>query len=147
ASDYNNIGWYYGLNKQYDLGVEYCTKSTDIYEEFSLLETDQEKSYSNVLNSLGVIYYGIGNIEKAFDYCQKSMKILEKLSCNDFSANAFNYEIFANIYLNKGEQETAIDYYKKSLDLLKTSRPHDHRSRERIEKKLAEINCEQNFEI
>ncbi|CAF1269317.1 unnamed protein product [Didymodactylos carnosus] len=142
ANDYNCIGWYYGLHKEYDLGIEYCTKSTDIFEKFSLTD-EQERSYSSVLNSLGVIYDGIGNFEKAFDYCQKSMKILEKLSSNDDSANTYNYEIFANIHLYNGEQKLAVEFYKKSLNLFKITRSHDSLSRERVEKKLVNINSEQ----
>ncbi|CAF1534786.1 unnamed protein product [Didymodactylos carnosus] len=90
ADFYNNIGWYSCKSGSYIDALTYCLKSKNLYEECNRVH---EEGYGNVLSSLGVVYYKIGNKHQAREYCLRSIRIM---STTQHPAMKENYEILAN---------------------------------------------------
>lgn len=73
------------------------------------------KSYAGALNNIGYLYNSKGNIDKAVDYYNKTLKIQQEIG--DKPGMAGTYINTGYIYLNQGLIERALDCYYKSLRL------------------------------
>jgi len=64
-------------------------------------------------NDLGLLYHAKGEWERAIEYLERSLAILEKEGNEVEMANTYNS--LGSVYQNKGEWERAIEYYERSL--------------------------------
>jgi tetratricopeptide (TPR) repeat protein len=132
----NQIGWFYCLNGEYKKALRFCVNSLELFEKYSITETDPEQSY--VLHSIGFIYLRIGDDQKAFEYCQKSMNILQQnpyfQNLNQVLADIF--ELFADIYMKRDLQLLAMENYRKSLDKFENILPKQYLAIERVRNSL-----------
>jgi len=135
----NQIGWFYCLNGEYKKALRFCVNSLELFEKYSINEIDPEQSY--VLHSIGFIYLRIGDDQKAFEYCQKSMNILQE---NRYFQNrdqvlADIFELFGDIYMERGLQLLAMENYRKSLDKFENILPKQYLAIERVRNSLEKV--------
>jgi len=75
------------------------------------------KSLGEALNNLGVFYSNEGNYEKAMEYYNESLKIMEAAGYKKEIAVALNN--IGYIYLTQGKAVIALEYYMNSLRIKK----------------------------
>ena len=68
---------------------------------------------ATTFNNLGEVYRVKGEWDKATDYYQRSLEILEKVG--DEYGMAFTYNNTARLYHDQGQLEEAIPLFEKSL--------------------------------
>jgi len=74
-----------------------------------------DKLKGEVLGEAGLVYHAKGEWDKAIDYYQRSLEILEKVGDEHGMATTFNN--LGSVYHAKGEWDKAIDYYQRSLEI------------------------------
>ncbi|HIA35213.1 MAG TPA: tetratricopeptide repeat protein, partial [Flavobacteriales bacterium] len=110
AISYNNIGWTYKNQGNYEKALEYYYKSLKISEEIGDKEGIAD-SYDNI----GRTYNDLGNYEKAMVYHYKSLKIFEEIG--DKRGIATSYTCIGLIYWKQGKYKQALEYHYKSLKI------------------------------
>lgn len=85
------------------------SKSTSIEKKSFLL------TKANALNNIGYVYKQQGNLTKALEWYNKSLKIREQIGDNHGIANSINN--IARIYNIQGDNQKAMEYYNKSLKI------------------------------
>ncbi|MFW9957432.1 MAG: tetratricopeptide repeat protein [Candidatus Odinarchaeota archaeon] len=91
----------------------------EIAEDLLSLETSRypEKELqvrrSKLLSEAGVIHWYKGNLDRAMDYHQESLKIRQNLGIKEGVSVAFNN--IGLVFWTKGDLDKATEYYKKSL--------------------------------
>ena len=69
---YSLIGYYYNLNGNFDLAIEYCQKALDFYlKEFG----DSNEHIAPLYNEFGTVYYNKGDYNNATNYYLKSAEL------------------------------------------------------------------------
>lgn len=76
---------------------------------------EDEKTYSNIANSLGLAYAGLGEYDKALSYFRQSLEISEKVS--DLEGVALAFMNTGNLFSQMGEYDRAILLLTKALQL------------------------------
>ena len=79
------------------------------------LKTCYLKSLAVALNNIGFLADSKGDILKALDYYQRSLKTQEEI--NDRQGIAVSFNNIGIIYINLGDIPKALDYYHKSLKI------------------------------
>jgi len=74
-----------------------------------------ERIIAHIYSNLGSIIHRLGEWDKAIEYYEKSLGILEKLG--DVHGMANTYINLGLVYHDKGEWGRAIEYYEKSLEI------------------------------
>ena len=105
AEAYNNLGLSYrAMNAKPSEFAWYFKTAIEINPQ-----------YAEAYDNLGKAYYGMGDFEKAEEYCQKALEVKPGLGSAEFS--------LAWIYLlGKSDPSQAIYFFKKTLE--KTQIPH-----------------------
>ncbi|MFW9808236.1 MAG: tetratricopeptide repeat protein [Candidatus Thorarchaeota archaeon] len=78
-------------------------------------EEDFQKRKASLLSNAGVIHWYKGNLDRASEYYQHSLKISEKIGNKKGVSTAFNN--IGLVYWTKGDLKQATEYYKKSLQI------------------------------
>ena len=92
------------------LSIEYETK----------LKTNHEKNNTDILelyNSIGCIYYYLGNYPMAMEYCLKALSIREKVLGTKHLDTADSYNNIGLIYDNLGDYQNAFKFCRKALKI------------------------------
>ncbi len=74
-----------------------------------------QKNYAIALNNTGETYHNAGDIPKALEYFEKSLKISEEIGYKAGIANCVNNMGF--VYYNQGDISKAIEYISKGLKI------------------------------
>jgi len=100
-----------GYNEQLLKLAEKCASNTNTgaFRDFYL------RYFAGALNNVGIIYNDQGDIPKALEFYNKSLKIREEIHDKMGIANSLNNIGF--IYSNKGNIIKAIEFYHKSLKI------------------------------
>jgi len=77
--------------------------------------TSNKKNLMSIYHQIGKIYYGIGYLDDALLYYNKSLSLARELGDSRTQAGALNN--IAIIYQNIGELDKALGYYEESLRL------------------------------
>jgi len=88
----------------------------------TIQKNKKEKSYTDLAmnyNNIGLAYLGLGSIDTATQYLQKSYQIIDSLNLKNYK-NAINIS-FGKLYTSYGQFEQAVPYFLEviSLDLSK----------------------------
>lgn len=96
----------------------------------SVIHTEKASEYVNqctggntsgeidLYNFSVVIFYEIGELDKALESSVKNILLLENLPIIDTIGLAYEYNNLASIYSELSDEYTAIEYYQKSVDIL-----------------------------
>ena len=90
--------------------LEYAEMALSMSKKIEDLERQ-----SNILNYIGIVYYGLGNYELTLDYFYQVLSIHEQTQ--DSVQLAIIYNNVGLILTDLGRIEETIEYYKKSLEI------------------------------
>ncbi|OHD10377.1 MAG: hypothetical protein A2086_02270 [Spirochaetes bacterium GWD1_27_9] len=94
----------------------YVYEAREILEDFidkNIKLNDKNTGY--LYHSIGIIEQKQGEIDKALDYYNKSLKISQEIGYK--LGISYSYGQIGNIYYQKGEYEESIKFYNKSLKI------------------------------
>jgi tetratricopeptide (TPR) repeat protein len=83
--------------------------------EYLLKKIRDKEEKAKILSELGVIFYHLGELEKALEYYEQALKLHEELGRKE--GMAANYGNMGLVYWIKGELEKALEYYERALEL------------------------------
>ena len=83
--------------------------------EYLLEKVKDKQEKTKILGELGVIFYYLGELDRAFEYLEKALKLQDGLRSKE--GLAANLRNIGNVYQAKGELEKALEYYEKALEL------------------------------
>lgn len=115
---YYKIGSAYLLEGNYSKSQEYQLNALRIYEDYP-----NNKDIVKVYNSIALIYFYVKDYDKALDYFNKAIDLLNKnfdgdnLKINKYLGNVYNN--IGIIYDNKNNLSLAIEFYSKALSFSK----------------------------
>ncbi|CAF4436241.1 unnamed protein product [Rotaria socialis] len=122
----------YDIKGDFKLALKHCREAlvlqdpndesatASLYNSLGHFLNDQY-GYACLLNSFAPIYYKLDDdSSRAYDYCKKSMKLLEQ--CGE--AQSFeNFELLANIYFDRSQHTLPFNCYIEALKLIKNTQP------------------------
>ena len=107
--------------KNPDEAMAYAKQALDIIQE-SINKGKEDKNIlkqklAKTYNHIGLLYKNKGELDKALEYYNKSLKIREELNLkNEVAKSLYN---IANIFVSKGNYLLALTYHNKALDIRK----------------------------
>lgn len=111
------VGQIYDLKNEYDVALDYLSKSLKIFEEIG-----DPIGNATTLVLIGRISYLTGDLNKAIKYCKKSLS--SKLISDRTKLDNFSYT--GLIYNLKGEIDRALRYFKKGSSLAEKVNQYDY---------------------
>ena len=113
---------YLGENVTYEFVRERIVLTEDIagclwkaYQADSRKDEAWAFNAGGLINNLGGIYYAQGDYEKALEYCEKAIVILEQVLGNEDLSMARMHNNIANIYTTQGDYGKALECFRKAL--------------------------------
>jgi len=103
---FENIAQIFIITEEYEEALTWCKEAFEIYCGF---ENIPQLACSNLLNSMGYIYYCMGELDKAISYYEKSNEIKRRLRCLKTLEAAAVYHNQGLAYYKKGD-------YKRSKE-------------------------------
>jgi tetratricopeptide (TPR) repeat protein len=94
--------------------------------EMILDRTTDEKEKGEIYNCLGWIKNEQGKHTEAITYCEKSLKIRQKILPANHTLLATSYNNIGLVYRNMGEYSKALSYYEKALEIDQKTLPANH---------------------
>ncbi len=85
----------------------YYSRSLDLAKKYG-----DRKGEATMLNNIGIIFHKKGELDKALEYYQESLRL--KTNEKDKTPT---YNNIAVIYYKKGNYEKAIEYYEKAIEI------------------------------
>ncbi len=116
----------------YDLfeRVAFWQLITPMYEEIlRILEAELEPEHPDVaqtLNNLALLYYQIGDYDKALPFYQRSLDIREKVLGPEHPDVATTLNDLAGFYKNIGEYEKAFPLYQRAMEIAEKNLGQNH---------------------
>ncbi|MFH1319347.1 MAG: tetratricopeptide repeat protein [Bacteroidota bacterium] len=107
---YDNLGYLYKNNGNYERAIDYLLKSLKIKEEIG-----DQNGIAVSLSGIGSIYYHLNNHEKTLEYWQRSLKIMEELEEFDNVAAALGN--IGLVYAKQDDWEKALQHYNMALKI------------------------------
>ncbi|MFW5792824.1 MAG: tetratricopeptide repeat protein [Bacteroidota bacterium] len=104
------IGQYYLYTALYDSALIYLKNAYDIFYPLDLYS-----EISEVLNSIGVVYYHIGEIDSVFHYWDRCIHYNEK--SGNIKDNAVTYNNIGTLNHHMGNYSDALFNHEKSLEI------------------------------
>lgn len=83
--------------------------------EYLLEKVRDKEEKAKILGELGVIFYYLGELDKASEYYEKALELDEWLGIKEGIAR--HLRSIGLIYRTKGELDKALEYYEKALEL------------------------------
>ena len=83
---------------------------------------------ANSLNSIGKVYYGLGQRQDALNYYEKALKMLEDLYDGNHLSIASSFNNIGAVYYALGQNKDALNYYEKALKMLEDLYDGNHSS-------------------
>lgn len=110
---YSNIAYTYSTLGDYDESINYLKKALEL-----AIETSGKESHDagRILREIANAYKAQNKLDKALEYYQKSLSILDKLERVEFFEQTrwYAYVDLAEIYLQQGDKKKALDYANKA---------------------------------
>ncbi len=114
---YNNLGEIAIDHKNYNLAIQYLTKSLQLNKEFKVIEGLDE----NYIN-LGIVYSKTGNIQEATECYKKGIEFCKQ--CGDNEHLVEGYHHLAEFYEETGNSNKALEVYKRYMQVNDTILTH-----------------------
>ncbi len=123
---YTNLGSVYRANGNHAISLDYYLKSLSLLDEI-LAEYPSNMNIifikSDLLDLMGVNYFYQSKYDKALEYYDQSLALLEIVKQNepDITDGYHKFKLLNNIagvYIRKEDYDRAIEYYTTSIDLL-----------------------------
>lgn len=86
----------------------------------------EKENTATLFNNLAGVQYAQGNYEKALEYNEKALQIMEKVLGLDHPYTATAYNNTAEGYYAQGEYEKAFEYYEKALAIREKVQGPEH---------------------
>ncbi|MCD6456256.1 MAG: tetratricopeptide repeat protein [Methanophagales archaeon] len=83
--------------------------------EYLLEKIRDKEEKPKILSELGVIFYHLGELEKALEYYEKALKIFKEMGSRIETAQTLMN--IGAVFLMKGDKERAVDYYLEAESL------------------------------
>ncbi|CAF1390096.1 unnamed protein product [Rotaria sordida] len=120
---YNQLGMIKDAQGEYNMALEFYTKSLDINEKtLPPNHPNLARSYNNI----GSVYDTMGEYSKALSYYEKDLEISLKAFPPNHPSLATSYNNIGFVYNNMGEYAKALSSYERSLEILKIVLPPNH---------------------
>jgi tetratricopeptide (TPR) repeat protein len=120
-----STGWLRLGNLMIRLGQ--LKKAQELYE-ILLKQTTDEGEKAHLYHMLGVIKNDQGEYAEAIEFCEKSIKIDQKILSPTASRLAPSYGNIGSVYCNMGKYSNALSYYVKALKIEQKILPPNHPS-------------------
>ena len=117
-----SIATYYKRTNNDSLAIVYYEKSLNVKQEIS-----DSLGMSRTYNNLGLIYFNIGDFQKAVDFYSLALKIKQNLKFTDTDIKikernkkrndrgiGISYNNIGNVYIRWGKYEEALKFYQKA---------------------------------
>lgn len=112
ARTHENLGRYLMKIKRYDEALVHLQIAATILERLSPENLNIALAY----RAIGELHKFAGNLDRAFHYTEKAIKILEKMYPKNFSEIGKLYAFVAELYELLGRQKCDISYLQKSSE-------------------------------
>lgn len=109
---YKNVTVIHIMKGNYDSAMHFCNIYLDLSQELG-----DRIEIANAQNTLGSIYYHLGDLESATKYYITALKVVEEEG--DLARAAKLYNNISNIYMVQENYDKALEYNTKSLDIKK----------------------------
>lgn len=109
---YNNIGYYYQVQSEFDKAIRYYLKCIELDKKNKNLD-----GLSINANNIGMIYNYKGEIEKSLKFFLLSLKFDEYLKNDESIGMSLNN--IAYIYEHQGDTTNALNFYNRALENFK----------------------------
>jgi len=106
----NYANAFYLKSKSYYRELNYTQAKTQIEEAIKFDNTNEQ-----YLHWYGYILYTLGEYDKALEYYQKALAIVEKVFGGEHPFTASSHNNIGAVYDAKGEYDKALEYYQKAL--------------------------------
>jgi tetratricopeptide (TPR) repeat protein/DNA-binding CsgD family transcriptional regulator len=103
AHEYRNIGLY-------NEALEVLKHAYDI-----ALMLDNRKTLGDILDTMGTVFYDMGDLHKSLEYHKISLEISEEIQ--SYEDIAYSYNNLASTYQSLGEYELSITLYLQSIEI------------------------------
>lgn len=112
------------------IGYTYAERGVHLEEALQMIEKALKIKPNDgyIADSLGWVYYQMGDLERAFHTIDKALKLVP--------AEPTVNEHMGDIYLKKGNVEKALEYYRRAIDLEKKKNEPDLEEIRRVEGKI-----------
>ncbi len=104
---YGWIGLIYEKMGYLDDAILYFSRSLSLARDLG-----NKSMQATGLNNIAVIYYYKGELDKALDFHEESLRLQ-----TDEKEKAPTYNNIANIYYKKGNYQKAVEYYQKAIEI------------------------------
>ena len=109
------IAWRLG---EFDMGLKAVEEGEKLHGGMQFGKADEEvrklrRSKADLLCHGGIIHWYKGSLDRAIEYHQMSLEIMEELEDRPGMANVFNN--LGLVYWSKGDLERAVEYHRRSL--------------------------------
>jgi tetratricopeptide (TPR) repeat protein len=107
------------------LKLNQIDKAEELYK-ILLEKTSNESDKAHYNNQIGYVKNHQGDYEKAIEYYEKALEILQKTLPSNHPNWATSYNNIGILYKNMGENSKALSFYEKSLEIQQKTLPPNH---------------------
>jgi tetratricopeptide (TPR) repeat protein len=120
---FNNIGWVFDKQGDYEKALSYYKKTLEIDES---VQGADNPAAAATYDNIAQVYDKQGDYEKALEYFKKALAIRERVLGSDHPDTATTYNNMALVYDHQGDYEKALKYYEKALAIKERVLGPDH---------------------
>jgi len=122
---YTELGNVYHEKGQYDLSKENYEKALNIRQQQIPLD---HLRISSSLNNIGIIYQQQGQTERALEYFQQSLELLDKYYPNNENIiqKSNTLSNMGSIYRDKGDLDKSLHFLTNAYNIRRNLLPNDH---------------------
>ncbi|MFX1346645.1 MAG: tetratricopeptide repeat protein [Promethearchaeota archaeon] len=114
----NFKGMYYYLKGDYNLARECCKRALEIIDQFKIQRLDDLNYRRNILNLMGHIYTGKGELDQALEYFEKSLALKITDTVHEKILESIDLRGMGFIFFVKGDLDNSLKFLKESLTIL-----------------------------
>lgn len=114
AKTYQEIGWVYEAQGEYQESLEYLLKAAGIYRRrFG----ENSPQYADCNTTLAWVYDWIGDYKKLFELAEKSHKVYQYVYGEQHAETGLTYKLLGTGYYRIGDYKTSCECYERSKEI------------------------------